>query len=230
MVFRIRPSIGRQERADVTEARKVSLNHNLYSLTCFLATSKCLKTMNLKIDEASHVLISNSTLLRSAVGPERLTRSVELCAILWPCSRLFHELDLRLNGAKIGEKHLLGSIRPQAQERASMDVLATARSMLRKVEVVEQLIEISQAFKEKDAATVASCAHDLRSVFALEEYVNQTEEQKVQLSIERAKRCLSDSFIRRVRAAAARRVEGLLASVDLDVDEEEAQGDGARGE
>lgn len=228
--FRIGTFHGVRERASVMEARKVSLNHSLYSLTCFLATSKRLKTMDLRIDEASHTRLSNSTLLRSPVEPEKLTRSVELCAILWPCSRLLHELDLRLNGAKIDEKHPLGSIRPQAEERASIDVLTTARSMLRKVEVVEQLIEVSQAINGEDVAHVASCAHGLRSVFALEEYVNQTEEQKVQLSIERAKRCLSDNFIRGVRAAAVRRVERLLASVDLDVDEEKADGDGARGE
>lgn len=50
-----------------------------------------------------------------------------------------------------------------------MDVLATAHNMLRKVELVEQLIGISQASDEKDVAAVALCAHGLRSVFASEE-------------------------------------------------------------
>lgn len=111
-----------------------------------------------------------------------------------------------------------------------MDVLATARDMLRKVQIVEELIEISQAFDEREVANIALCAHGLRSVFAMEQHVNRTKEQMVQLSIERAKRCLSDNFIRGVRAAAVRRVEELLDSVELDVDEEEADEDGARGE
>lgn len=52
----------------------------------------------------------------------------------------------------------------------------------------------------------------------------------VQLSIEGVEVSLPGNFIRRVCAAAVRRVEELLESVDLDVGEEEADEDGARDE
>ena len=58
-----------------------------------------------------------------------------------------------------------------------MDVLATARDMLRKVQIVEELIEISQAFDEREVANIALCAHGLRSVFAMEQHVYRTKEQ-----------------------------------------------------
>lgn len=70
----------------------------------------------------------------------------------------------------------------------------------------------------------------------LEEYIDRIREKIVQLGVERVKRCLSDNFIRGVRAAtsqrldASQRLKKLLDSlVDLDADEQEADGDVARG-
>lgn len=68
VIFELPTSVGNREGA-VMAARKVSLNHNFYSLICFLATSNRLKTMDLKIDEDSRMLLSSSKLLRSPLEP-----------------------------------------------------------------------------------------------------------------------------------------------------------------
>lgn len=167
--------------ADALGQLRVALNHSLYSICTFLASSRTLKTVQLKL----------------AFENGDLPEETALRQTLWPITRLGAVAQLNLDGIPMEvEKY----IRDNGINAPPIDVLGKASRLLKKVQHLKTLMTDVQHRGSKDRVIARS--YEAQEALRNAQYIGEHDDEELKKQVRKLEEMFADPIILQIKAKA----------------------------
>lgn len=184
------------DKVDAPEHLRVALNHTLYSICTFLASSGALKTVNVSLK------------LDNGEPPD----DEELRQILWPVTRLGRVSKQKLEGVPTDIEQYVRANEPKDLTVTPIDVLGKAFRLCKKSQHLKTLMNDVMQRNHKDRVIARS--YEIHEALKSTRYITEHDEEALKQQIRKLEEMFADPVFTQIKAKADAYIARVQATRD----------------
>ncbi|EME42362.1 hypothetical protein DOTSEDRAFT_36249 [Dothistroma septosporum NZE10] len=168
--------------AEAPQDLRIAVNHCLYSICAFLASSRVLKTVKVSL----------------TVNDGELPEGGELRKTLWPITRLGRTLQLKLEG--ISDEAEQSILDHMLETPAAVDILGKSSRLIKKVQHLKTLMDDVKQRGYRDR--VIARGFEMQELLNSRSYVDEHDDEELKKQIRKLEELFADAVVVQIKAKA----------------------------